>query len=685
MRWMVLSFTLVLVAPGIFADISAPEDIAVKAAMLTAPRERPSLFVSVTPGDGLRTVEDLREGIKTGHAKQLWEELLAKVDRELAEPVITPMQEKDGERILGNRPYWLVANAANRIMDAALVGLVLEDRKYADAALAQIMALFDENQWPEWSDQAHLNAGLNADLRHGQLVAPVALAYDWLYEQLTEEERKAIIEGLDRCAIQPYKAGFEAQEHWSRRHSNWMTVVLGGFGIAGMALGPDHPESALLVANSLPQMEAYPGVIGPEGEFNESVQYAGSMMYLVQYFTAMRYASKGEDNPFERHSFRKFYEWYMYMTFPPGRVAGFGDPAPDMPPVAVPAAAIAAATRDPLLQWFYEQYHDQMMEQTRQRALGLLYYDASLESQSPEGRMPLGKAFHYQGKLISSRSGWDPESAISVVYGKAGREAYHGHADWGQLCIDGFGERLVVDLGSPPGYPKGNYEYYYNYQQFGHNVFVIGENDTGGVSHRERGRNGVIERAEFAPSRGASWTINLNGVYEDVHRVSRTVVHLLPRTVAVWDWAVLRAPQPISMRWHLARETAPGENGAFVMKGDTATLVGRIVCENETALLRADKHAYEAPYDTHRLGAPLKQRKEPYIELKTTSDRCGILTLFAVFGPDEEPGAWEKTGWGWSIDTPEGRVDIRRKEDAIIAHRPGVDTLGAQTWVEYQE
>lgn len=192
------------------------------------------------------------------------------------------------------------------------------------------MALFDKSQWPEWSDQAHLNVGLNVDLRHGQLVMPVAVAYDSLYNQLTESERKAIIDGLDRCAITPYKKGFAAEEHWSRRKSNWMTVVLGGFGIAGMALGPDHPDSAMLVANSLAQMETYLDILGPEGEFNQSVQYAGSMSYVVRYFMAMRYASSGADNPFERHALGKFYEWYMMMTFPPGRVAGFGDRASDM-------------------------------------------------------------------------------------------------------------------------------------------------------------------------------------------------------------------------------------------------------------------------------------------------------------------------------------------------------------------
>jgi hypothetical protein len=353
-----------------------------------------------------------------------------------------------------------------------------------------------------------------------------------------------------------------------------------------------------------------------------------------------------------------------------------------MPPVVVPAAAVAAATQDPVLQWFYEQYDDTMLASHRKRALELLYYDAALEARSPQGRLPLGKAYHYQGKLVSSRSSWDPDSAISVAYGKAGREAYHGHADWGQLCIDGYGERLVVDLGSPPGYPKGHHERYYNYQQLGHNVFVFGENETGGVSLRERGRNGAFEWTGFDPERGAAWTIDLTGVYDGAARVSRTVVHLLPRVVAVLDSAHLDAPRPISMRWHLAEAAEPNEDGAFVMKGAKATLSGRTMRVDGDAPLSANRHAYQPPYDTHRLGAKLKQRNEPYIELKATDDRCMIVSLFAVFGPEDEPAVWKDAPDGWSIETPEGKVHVKRKEDCLVVHDARGNVWNAPTRVE---
>lgn len=651
-----------LAMPAVAA--SAP-DYAAKAAELTAPRERPSLFVTASPISGLRSVEDVRTGIQSGHAKALWETMKAAVDAKLDDPPVSPVVIENGERMVRNRSYSFIAEPANRILDTALVGLVTGERKYADAALAQIMVLFDEEKWPEWSDQAHLNKGMHADLRHGQL----ALAYDWLYPQLTEAERAAIIEGLDRCAITPYKKGFEAGEHWSRRMSNWMTVVLGGFGIAGMALGPDHPDSAMLVANSLPMMETYLDALGPEGEFNESVQYAGSMMHVVDYFLAMRYASGGADNPFERHSLDKFHTWYMMMTFPPGRVAGFGDPAPDMPPVVVPAAAVAAATRNPAFQWFYEQYNDQMLESHRKRALELLYYDASLESKSPEGILPLGRAYHYQGHLISSRSSWDPDSCVSVVYGKSGREAHHGHADWGQVCIDGYGERLVVDLGSPPGYPDGNTERYYNYQQFGHNVFVFGENEFGGVHAREKNPGGRTVYAEFDPARGAAWTQDLGAVYGEGYSVTRTVVHLLPRIAVVLDTARLPAAQPISLRWHLAAPSEPDADGNFRLTGKAAALTGRTMRLDGDATIGTGQHVYVAPYDKHRLGEPFKQRNEPYIELKTTDDHCQVLSLFAVGAPHEATGTWRTVEGGWAMDSPEGEVVVSVAGGELVVRR----------------
>ena len=75
--------SLLLALAGLLpAFAESPADYASQAKALTAERQRPSLFVTATKSDSLRSIGEVRAGIKTGHAKALWEALLAKVDRD---------------------------------------------------------------------------------------------------------------------------------------------------------------------------------------------------------------------------------------------------------------------------------------------------------------------------------------------------------------------------------------------------------------------------------------------------------------------------------------------------------------------------------------------------------------------------------------------------------------------------
>jgi hypothetical protein len=631
------------------------------------PRERPWIFVTGEKIDGLRSLEEVRSGIRRGHAAELWEKLAAKVEEEMKQEPIAAKER--------NRSFSVVATTANRITDAALVALVTGKRRYADAALRQIDALFDPEQWPEWSDKAHIQAGLKADLRHGQFARALGMAYDWLYGFLTEDQRRRFLEGLDRCAIRPFKAGVEAGEHWAGRQSNWMTCIVGGFGILGMALGPDHPDSAWLVDLARPRMERYMSIFGQEGEFNESVQYSGSTMYVVDYFLAERYASRGKRNPLQQHGLSDFCQWYMYCTVPPGRVLGFGDPAPDMPPVVTHLSAVAAALRDPMVQWFYLQHADLVLPTHCRRGLELLWHDPTLEAQPPHGRLPLGRAYRSQAKIITSRSSWDPESTTSVVYAKAAQEDYHGHADWGQVCIDGYGERLIIDLGSPPGYPRSHKERYYNYQQWGHNVLVFGRNQTGGIP-LGKARHGTITYAEFDDQRGGAWTMDLSRPYGEGRSVLRHVVHLLPRVAVVTDEANSAVKEPISLRWHTTAPAEPDDEGRFTARGKQVTLASRVQRLDGAAETSLGRHEYLPPYDKDRLGNPYPQRREPFVEVSTEDDRCRILSAFCVFGPDEQAQPWQSSTDGWYIETPEGSVQILVDEDRLVVQ----NATARQAW-----
>ncbi|MCG8604661.1 heparinase II/III family protein, partial [bacterium] len=563
-----------------------------------------------------------------------------------------------------------------RILRCALTNLLTGRLEYKQAAMSQMQALFDPLVWPEWMDQSHRRFGHPADLRTGMLGLDVALAFDWLVPSLSQSERDFIIAGLDKKGIQPFLTSVRQNPWWTRDLNNWLTVIVGGFGMVGMALGDAHPQSQKLIEISLPLMEKYMSIYGPDGEFNESVSYANATRLPAMYYLAQYYWSRGGQNRLAAKPFPETCRWTMYFTLPPGRVAAFGDAHVDAPVETIHFAAIAAATRDPVLQWFY-LYHASIDA----NPLHFLWYDATLSPEPPDTKLSLGKSFSAHGKNIVSRTTWHPNSTPCVVYGKAGREENHEHNDIGQLCIDGYGERLIVDLGSPSGYPADFFDegrwFYYNTSIRGHNVLMFGGREMR-TATRARGEkhgpefyemNGRVENAEFNRS-GGSWLLDLTPAYESARQVRRAVIHLFPGIIAVLDEAELDRPEVISLRWHTIDRCAPDSAGRFLIRGERAKLSGRIVNLEEAQInVQRKEHEYKPPYHLDRLGEPLEQRRESYVEATTQADRCRLLTLFSVYGPEEDVSPWEEDRGGWSIKTTEGQIKVHAsKEELTVAN-----------------
>ncbi|MBI2193305.1 MAG: hypothetical protein HYU36_15120 [Planctomycetes bacterium] len=256
---------------------------------------RPRILVTADKIDGLRCLAEVKESLQTGHLQRLSAELLEKVETESRRPPYVPSSVFPGrdpdQARHGNRDYTVVAAAGERIVDAALAALLTGHARWRDAALEQMESLFDETRWPEWRDKSH--SWVAADLRTGQLSEAIALAYDWLCPLLAESQRCWILEGLDRCGVRRYLKSVEEKAWWLDQKTNWQTCVVGGLGIAGMALGEDHPDSERLINLSLGRMRDYLSVYGPEGEFNENVGYASATLSPVVYFSAYRYYNAG--------------------------------------------------------------------------------------------------------------------------------------------------------------------------------------------------------------------------------------------------------------------------------------------------------------------------------------------------------------------------------------------------------
>ena len=612
---------------------------------------RPSLLITSESIHGLRSLHDVQSAVQHGYARKLWRRLLDAADAWTNIPPYVPTDMVPGRDPLmakhANPDYIIVQTSADRIMTCALAALITGESRYQADALQQMDALFDPIHWPEWRDLAHQSVA--ADLRTGQLSQAVALAYDWLHPQLTDGERRFIIDGIDRCGIQRYLQAVEENAWYFTRVNNWQTCVVGGLGVAGMALREDHPASGRLIDLAHERMLAYRAVYGAEGEFNENVGYAAATRLPVIYFSAHRYYTEGAENMLADHPFPATCLWYLYMTTPPGRIAAFGDMHIDAPPGADYYAAVAAATRDRLLQWYYLTYAQQ--GQSRVNPLELLWYDETITPQAPDSRLPTGRAFPGHSGCISSRTDWHAEKTPTVVFGKAGHGSEgHGHHDAGQVCIDGYGERLIVDLCSPPMYPadffgKNRYQYY-NAGVAGHNIFMFNEQEmaTGETCRAE------ILSADF-DDRGGAWSIDLTACYEGVYDVRRKVVHNKAGVIAVLDTARLVDPQNISLRCHTVDKAAPDDTGNFEVTSNGVHLSARIVClHGDQFTIQRREHAYQIPFNKGRLGDVFEDRHESYIEACLTDQICSLLSLFAVFSPGQVPVPWQLTQSDWTIN-----------------------------------
>ncbi|MBL4576478.1 MAG: heparinase II/III family protein [Opitutaceae bacterium] len=638
----------------------------------------PSLYLTAEPVQGLRSIEDVRRSIQSGYGKKLWNRQLEAAEVDLkAEPYVpsslSPSREIQHAKH-NNADFTICHTVGQRVLRAALIHLLTGDKRMKEDALRQLECVFDDKQWPLWCDNAHLQFGdPPVDLRTGMLASSLSVAYDWLHPFLSQAERDSIVSGISRRAIEPYLERIQSSEQpwWYTALHNWTTCIVGGLGIAGMALGDDHPDSQALIDAADPMMKKCLKEYGPEGEFNESIGYSGAIRLLIDYYHVRRYQSQNKDNRLGVWPFPEAIYWAIYFAKPPGTAVTFGDGHINSPVQANHAAAIASAAQDPVLQDFYLNYGE-LDERTGNDVYQILCYEDTLHPKSPQGILPLGKVFHAYGKCISNRTSWDPISTECFVSSKAGREDNHAHNDIGQVCIDGYGEPLVIDLGTPPsGYPDMKYydviHKFYNYSTLGHNILTIDGREAGTTVDQ----SGEIVRSVFEEENGALWNLDLTKAYTGVRSVRRSLIHLFPGTIAVLDQAELIKEEPVCLRWHTAGKCEPDASGRFSFRGEKAGLSAQIISlTDQAATFTSDQHEYKYPYNENRLGELYEQRRENYIEATVTTKKIRFLTLFQVIPPDEEISQWEGAKNAWSITSGGNQSQVTLSDNSLVVSQP---------------
>lgn len=365
----------------------------------------------------------------------------------------------DGKRLLA-----VSRRVVDRVFDLAMAYRLTGESRFRDRLFAEMKAVAE---FKDWNPSHYLDT---AEMTHG-----VAVAYDWLYDDWSEEQRAVIRQAIVRHGLNPGLKCYRGEARygwWVRSQHNWNQVCNSGMTFGALALADEKPELAgeILRAaiDSVPRAMKH---FAPDGGWAEGVSYWHyAVRYNVAMIAALNTATGTDFGLSEIDGFDQAGWFPIYMTGPAGTF-NFAD----------------AGTRDvvvtPCFYWFADRYDEPLFAAYQRRhhdahALDLAWYPTGGTSGDLDD-LPLDKRFRGI-EFASMRSGWD-DDAVCVDF-KAGSNAVnHSHLDLGAFILDAHGTRWASDLGGDnynlPGYFGSKRWHYYRLRAEGHNTLVIGPDD----------------------------------------------------------------------------------------------------------------------------------------------------------------------------------------------------------------
>ena len=568
---------------------------------------RPRLFFQE---DGL---ERLREAIETTH-REKWEKLKAAVDESLDEAP----PEYEPPRVGGDptRPgtsndemLWL-RQFGYKLPGMALVAVLDDDPKYFEQVRAWALK---PAEYPVWGAGIFENTGLAA--KH--VLFGVSIAYDWLYERWSPEDRARLEAMLGERGRILYEAaeGINDRGWWKdtwRQNHAWNGYQ--ALGVTAIALAGVEPEAGVWLEKAVWGGQHIVAELPDEGAYEEGIPYWGyGMEALVRLITAVKpYGVDFYSAPY----FRNTHLFRLYLAGPDiPSVANFGDGLTrDWHAMRTTMYRLASEYRDPTTQWLAENLPDR--KDLDATCWGLLWYDPTVESELPPGQ-PLWHAFTETG-FAGARTGWgDDAMTLHLRSGKA--HVSHSHLDVNNFLLNAGGEWLLRDYGYGkvgPGYFSKE-TIYFSTSTLSHNCLVIDEKD----QRKEDDSVGVI--TEATERDGVVWfRSDATKCHEGADSVVRELALVRPGEGAGrWGAVVVRDRARVSEPATFEFVLQPGgeveiDGDIFTIQGEKARLVGRVLAPKGVTMSLApgigERINVKEPL-TLRIAAPGKAREVQFV------------------------------------------------------------------------
>jgi hypothetical protein len=317
----------------------------------------------------------------------------------------------------------------------------------------------------------------------------VGVSYDCIYDYLTVDERKKIVEGIIRLGILPTMNDWVLGE--KRIHSfdsmghNWWSACVFNSGIAILSILGDDPRAQGWLDEIIRAVPQWFGFLGSalgnkpsnfdrEGGFYESVNYSS---YAMREFLKFRLAfintlpkSKFHHIP----ALDKIGEFFINVGYPNSgslMSVNFGDGNLRTNGGNAIALLIANGFKKGRYLWYLNQLRpEQDQPETRFASAFDLVYNPEIAFTLAPKEPDLPKSVLYPDMgWATLRSSWEKDATMLAL--KSGFTFNHAHADAGSFILFHDGKNLISDSGNS-SYSTLEYSTYYCQSQ-AHNVILF--------------------------------------------------------------------------------------------------------------------------------------------------------------------------------------------------------------------
>ncbi|MCX7015120.1 MAG: DUF4962 domain-containing protein [Candidatus Sumerlaeota bacterium] len=489
------------------------------------------------------------------------------------------------------------------MVNLALMYLLTGEKKYGEVAKA---ILLGAAEWdPEGISSVLSPYGDEVGLG---LARSGALAYDWLYDLMTEAEREKVKTMLIARADQVMRR-LQKRDYLARPEESHSGRLPGYLIEHAIALA-DEPHAQVWMDYAMRiYLTVFPHWGGSDGGWAEGISYglAYNTIYLLP-VESLKQAT-GLDM-WQRPFYQRIRSFFMYCISPLGDACPFGDMEDGA--IAGRASAIRALLQfhaneyqDPVVRWWVTLLKGSGGGQAAVGALPGIALPDAVEPKEPAD-LPNDAAFFGVGWAALHSDIKRPEDDLFVLFKCSPYGAVsHSHCDQNTFALMKGGVSLAIAGGSRYPIHGSPFHLKYTQQTMAHNGVLV--NGQGQFKNTDALHGGTL--ADFQTTKHLGYACgDAAKCYGDrLTRARRRVLMIRPSVVLIID--DLEAPQPADYQWllHARQEFELDEAGqSLVSRNGEESMAARLLTPGGFSFSQTD----EWPMNPKE-GYPKTTAKEP--------------------------------------------------------------------------